>query len=238
MSVAAPMILPPPPPPPAATRRSRAAVLAVFAGALVGSVVLAVVLTLLSSGDTVVEATCVYPDPCGPPTQAAELVSLTSWESSLGYSFRYDGEMWTIAEQDDAGATLRFFDQEDATLHVRGVTGTTPQAELDAYLTDLRTRVPDLAEDGRAFRLVLGPAVGFRDGIGASYSGHVQSAQGPGPIVTMSVMAADVGGVTVLVSMEMTGESWIQVEDGAWPGEGAFQAADSVINTVRWASEA
>ena len=238
MSVPAPMVLPPPPLPPAATRRSRSTVLVVFAGALAGSVVLAVVLTLLSSGNTAVEETCVYPDPCGPPSQAVELVSLTSWDSALGFGFRYDAETWTIGEQDDRSATLRFFDRDDAALHVEGATGSTPQAVLDAYLADLRTRVPDLAEDGRAFRLVLGPAVGFHDGIGASYSGHVQSAQGPGPIVTLSAMAADVGGITVLVSVEMTGEQWIQMESGAWPGEGVFQAADSAINTVRWASEA
>jgi hypothetical protein len=53
----------------------------------------------------------------------------------------------------------------------------------------------------------------------------------------MSAMAAQVGDVTVLVSMEMTGEEWIQIEDGAWQGEQAFQQADSIINTVRWSSE-
>ena len=115
-----------------------------------------------------------------------------------------------------------------------GSTGTAPEAALEAYVGDLTARVPDLTEDGRAFRLVLGPHVGFRDGVGASYSGHVGTPQGPGPIVTMSAMAAQVGDVTVLVSMEMTGDHWIQFEHGAWPGEDAFSAADSVINTVRW----
>jgi hypothetical protein len=234
--VSAGVVLPPPPPAPQAARRSRATVLALFGGAIAGAIVLAMVLTLLNSADTSVEKTCVYPDPCGPPVTAAELVTLTSWESPLGFSFRYDASVWTVADQDDASATLAMVGADDAALRIAGASGTSPQAAIDGYLADVRSRVPDLAEDGRAFRLVLGPAVGYVNGVGASYSGHVQTPQGPGPIVTMSVMAADVGGVTVLASMGMVGEHWIQMDGGAWEGEGAFDAADSVINTVRWAA--
>jgi hypothetical protein len=235
MSAAA-VTLPPPPPPPAVARRSRSTVLALFAGALVGAIALAVILTMLNSSDTQVEDTCLYPDPCGPPTAAAELVSLTPWDSPLGFGFRYDTNVWTLGEQDDHSVTLRLADRDDAVLRVVGSTGTTPEAAIDAYVADLRTRVPDLAEDGRAFRLVLGAAVGYQDGAGASYSGHVQAPQGPGPIVTMSIMAGTVGNVTVVASMEMTGEQWIQLHDGTWDGESVFQVADSVINTVRWTS--
>jgi hypothetical protein len=232
-----PAALPPPPgPPPQPTRRSRTTVLALFAGAIAGSIVLALVLTLLSSSPDP-NASCVYPSPCGPPRQRAELVSLTPWESQLGYSLRYDAQFWTVAADEPTGLTLALLGRDDVALHVVGSTGTTPQAALDAYVADLTARVPDLTEDGRAFRLVLGPHVGFHDGVGASYSGHVGTPQGPGPIVTMSAMAASVGGVTVVVSMEMTGDHWIQVDQGHWPGEDAFSAADSVINTVRWGDE-
>ena len=233
MSVPAVVLPPPPGPPPQPTRRSRSTVLALFAGAIVGSILLALVLTLLSSPSEPKE-TCVYPSPCGPPRQRAELVALTAWESEVGYSLRYDAQGWTVSQQDGSSVTLALFGGDDAALHVVGSTGTTPEAALDAYVAELADRVPDLTEDGRAFRLVLGAHVGFQDGVGASYSGHVGTPQGPGPIVTMSAMAAQVGGVTVLVSMEMTGDHWIQVDHGAWPGENAFYAADSVINTVRW----
>ena len=218
-------------------RRSRTTILALFGGALVGSVALALILTLLASPPEEVAETCVYPDPCGPPRGTAELVSLTAWDSPLGYSFRYNADLWTLAEQDDAGVTLRLLGREDATLRIVGETGTTPEAALASYVDGIRGRVPDLTEDRRPFRLVLGPAVGFRDGAGASYAGHVGSAQGPGPVVTMSAMAAEVGGLTVLVSMEMTGEEWIRIQNGSWRGEHAFQEADSIINTVRWTSE-
>jgi hypothetical protein len=208
-------------------------VLALFGGALAGSVILALVLTLLSSPSEPQE-TCVYPSPCGPPRQRAELIALTSWRSELGFSLRYDGEAWTVPQQDGSSVTLALFGRDDAALHILGSADTTPQAALDAYVDGLASRVPDITEDGRAFRLVLGPHVGFTDGVGASYSGHVGTPQGPGPIVTMSAMAATVDGVTVVVSMEMTGEHWIQVDHGSWPGENVFAAADSVINTVRW----
>ena len=234
---ATPVVLPPPPPPPPQpTRRSRTTVLALFGGAIVGSIVLALALTLLSSSSEPQE-TCVYPSPCGPPAQRAELVALTAWQSELGYSIRYDAQAWTVAQQDAASVTLALFGREDAALHVVGSTGTTPGAALDAYIAELSARVPDLTEDGRAYRLVLGAHVGFHDGVGASYSGHVGTPQGPGPIVTMSAMAAQVGDLTVVVSMEMTGDHWIQVDHGAWPGENAFAAADSVINTIRWGPE-
>jgi len=210
-------------------------VLAVFAGAIAGSIVLAIVLTLLNSADTAVKETCSYPDPCGPPTRSAELVSLTPWESALGFGLRYDAGTWSIGAQDDGSVTLLLQGRDDAILRVVGSSGTTPQAAIDAYLSGLRSRVPDLAEDRRAFRLVLGPAVGYVDGVGASYAGHVQTPQGPGSIVTMSIMAAQTNGVTVVVSMEMTGEHWIQAaDDGSMPSDDVFQAADSVINTVRW----
>jgi hypothetical protein len=213
-------------------------VLAVFAGALAGAIALAVILTLIGSRHAEVENTCRYPDPCGPPTQSAELISLTPWDSPLGFGLRYDRNVWVAGgAQDDRTLTLLLQGRQDAVLRVVGSTGTTPQAALDGFVAELRAHVPDLAEDRRAFRLVLGPEVGYVDGVGASYSGHVQTPQGPGAIVTMSVMAAQQGNVTVVVGAVMLGEHWIQTgDDGSWPGEDVFQAADAVINSVRWSA--
>jgi hypothetical protein len=234
--VSAAVALPPPPAPPAVARRSRTTVLAVFVGALVGAMALAVLLTLLNSSHTGVENTCRYPDPCGPPTQSAELISQTPWDSPLGFGLRYDANVWRPGGlQDDHTITLLLGGRTDAVLRVQGSTGAEPQDALDAFVADLQAHVPDLAEDDRAFRLVLGPEVGYVDGVGASYSGHIQTAQGPGPIVTASIMAARQGDVTVVAGVVMIGQHWIQTnDDGSWDGEDVFQAADAVINTVRW----
>jgi hypothetical protein len=224
------------PPPPRQARIAGSSLIAIAVGVIVGVAVVATVVVLVRDpGEP--GPTCLYPEPCGPPGGPPGLVSLSSWESPGGFSFRYDASSWEIqAAPSGSGALMKLFGRGDAVLRSQGSSGTAPTEALDAHIDALRQFAPDLTEDARNFRRVLGPAVGYRDGVGASYAGTTDSPQGPGETVLVSAMAATRGGVTVVVSVTLLGDSWQEQTESGWLGEDAFNLADSVINTVEWSA--
>jgi hypothetical protein len=222
------------PPPPRKARIGRSSIIAAAVGVFVGVAVVATVIVLVRDPGTPAP-TCRPPESCGPPQGPPGLVSLSVWDSPLGYSFRYDAARWTVEPMSDGtGAVLKLFGREDAVLRVVGSEDATPEEALAALADSIRETAPDLAEDVRNFRRVLGPAVGYLDGVGASFAGTTDSPQGPGHPVLVSAMSARAAGVTVTVSVVMIGDRWQERIEGGWLGEQVFGLADSVINTVTW----
>ena len=184
---------PPPPPPPMPARRSgddHPRAIRRRAGGLDrprGDLDVAVVDRRRSRA-----ATCVYPEPARPAASEAAGSSAPRGESPLGYSFRYNAERWTVAEQDDARRdTPRLAGREDTTLRTEGSAGTTPET-ASRYVGGPRARVPDLTEDRRAFLLRSGPR--SATGTASARATRATSARRrTGTVVTMSAMASQVG---------------------------------------------
>ena len=186
----------------------------------------------------------VEPVPSGPATtpgppadQQVGIRAGVPWRSSeLGYEFEYNDEIWVIENEDGRGVEFRLDASIDASLIVEAVPATeaTAEALAEKRLSDIQSSVPDLAEDTRGRYAILGPGIGFLDGIGGSFAGSVTSSQGATTPVGVTLIAATDGRTTVVITLivadpdEPVGEQSVQrvVREGA---------GELIFKTFRWA---
>jgi hypothetical protein len=168
---------------------------------------------------------------CGrPPVLAAALVNATTWRSSaLGFSLQYSQDAWGVGGE---SATAVELDSKhgDLTLIVAGTTGANADlpAILDSRVSDLRGRTLGLVRDQDPRHVVLGPAIGYRPALGATYAGTIDLPQGPQAPITATLMAASDGRVAIAVTAATT-----EVQGGGRIP--LLATADSVLNTITWA---
>ncbi len=230
MSVSAPPMHPaspilPPPPGAAPTRLHPRMFLAIFVGVFVGIIVLVVLTVALQSPDP-------GPPPCppdlacgNPPTAGpSPLVSGTLWRGS-GVQVEYDDGLWTPAVSSSTELRLQIGDSVSLWIQVR--TDVSPRDALSVRLEDLRATISDLTRDTAPEHQILGPNVGYLDGVGAAYGGSIDSAQGAVDHVAVAALASSDGDLTVVVSA-------VAVDDVR---EAAFAVVDSILNTLRWPAE-
>ena len=179
------------------------------------------------------------PDPseaCGvPPVRPEGAPALrvgTTWESEdLDFSFDYDPDWWEVQEEGNRSALLVIPTSEgDVAFLIEGASAAdeSPEAMLAAMVEQLEDRVLGLEAEDDTDRQLLGePIVGYRDGVGGLYRGTLDTPQGPSVDVAIAVLAASDGEATIVVTV-------VSPEDIR---EGAFQLADSLLNTLRWPAE-
>jgi hypothetical protein len=200
-----------------------------FGGGIGGFVLLIIiviqVVRALAPGPKAPE--CPVGSPCGaPPTTPVTLAQEQLWTSSdLGFEFDFDPRLWTIDSQ-SATAVVLTSNEPGSPFFVwfaakRG-TEASPVDLRDQLAGALADKILGLQEDASA--PILGPAIGYLDGVGARYVGHVDSPQGPSTQVDVSIMAASDGTITTAVAVVTAHEA----------SEEAYGQADAVINTVLW----
>jgi hypothetical protein len=196
----------------------------VFLGAFIGLVVMAVVAVKLR--ESTPQALCTLEHPCGPPPGLPRLVDGTLWRSTdLGYELEYDPAEWTVEREDARGLTLR---SGSTSLRIDGERSTGAQALLGRRLDELRAQMPDLAANVPE-RTLLGPNVGYKDGVGGAYCGTPKGSTGSR--VDVIAMAATDGAVAAAVTVL----SDYCDKDAA--DSHALANADAVMNTFRWPTE-
>ncbi len=159
------------------------------------------------------------------------------WESSeLGYEFEYDDSIWVIRREDGRGVEFRLDADIDASLVVTAAPASEAGAEAlaDRRLESIQSSVPDLAVDDRGRYAILGPAIGYVDGIGGSFAGSVISPQGAATPIGVSLLAASDGRTTVVITL--------MVSDPDKPAGSESlqrivreQAGELIVKTFRWA---
>lgn len=159
------------------------------------------------------------------------------WESSeLGYEFEFDDSLWVIEREDGRGVEFRLDANIDASLVVTAAPATEAGAKAlaDRRLEDIQSSVPDLAVDDRGRYAILGPAIGYVDGIGGSFAGSVVSPQGAATPIGVSLLAASDGRTTVVITLIVSNP-----DEPA--GDESFQrvvreeAGELIVKTFRWA---
>ena len=233
MSVA----VPPAPPPPIYSRGEhhgrigRHRVLVIFVGVLVVGVVIA---TLLVKGNAPPAPQPVCPTlPCGkpptPPTStAAAFVPGTPFTSSkYGYRFDFDPRFWKITSRDASEVELAISGSVILTLQGHAPSEGTPEELMSARADDLPLNLVSLTQDATTADRVLGPAVGYRRGVGEVLTGALDTAQGPGAPVDVLVMAATDGRVTVVMTLVCLHS--VKAD--------AFALTDTLMNDFRFPSE-
>jgi hypothetical protein len=166
---------------------------------------------------------------CGrPPALAAPLVNETVWRSpALGWSLQYPASSWTVGGESGSAVALNST-HGDMTMVVTSARGADARALLDDRVGDLRSRTLGLQSDRDPTHDVLGPAVGYRDAVGATYAGTIDDPQGPQTPITAAFLAASEGGVTICVTVATT-----ELRPAARAA--LMGTADSVLNTIAWA---
>ena len=98
---------------------------------------------------------------------------------------------------------------------------------MKARADDLPLNLVSLAQDTTTADRVLGPAVGYRRGVGELLTGALDTAQGPGAPVDVLVMAATDDRVTVVMTLVCLHS--VKAD--------AFALTDTLMNDFRFPSE-
>jgi hypothetical protein len=167
-----------------------------------------------------------------PESNAAPFVGGSVWRSqTLGYSFEYDGNAWTLDKEDAAFSRLLLGPVE---LDIIGYPSST---SVDAALQDALQQVDSFvigrAPNTRPYDALLGPGIGYIRGKGAVFSGTFKNADGtPGDTAGITLMAATQGKATVVLI--------VLVDNPDSPyGSGTLQHAarslvDRIVKTFLW----
>jgi hypothetical protein len=175
--------------------------------------------------------------PATPTSDSPPVVSGTLYtDASLGYSFEYDPDVFTLAQNADGSAVFsgNFF---DAQVWVDAKPAETSVAkminsELDEVDRFFIARVPDTD----TYDALLGPSVGYVPGDGGVWSGTLVSRDGtplaPGGV---TIAAASDGRITVAVVI-IVGSPDIR-QAGDTQQHAVRQAADDLLKSFNWSAQ-
>lgn len=171
------------------------------------------------------------------PPAAAGAVGIragTPWRSSdLAYEFEFS-DWWAVDSSDGRSADLFFQGNGDAELIVAGVPASeaSAQAYADHWFGELQKWAPDIKADSRSKDEILGPSIGFVDGIGRTYAGSKTSPQGATSPIGISLLTASDGRTTVAVILVVWDPG--SAAHGTWQQHFVRGRAELSLKTFRW----
>jgi hypothetical protein len=227
----------PPPPHAAAVRFSRSTLIALFTGGLAGVVVLVVAAVLLREPPGPTGCTAIV---CPIPLTNAQRVGVR-WDSDLNLSTEYPDH---LPLRDSEARRLELGNSTfNVRLDVAPASEANPLQMLQHELDEVRGAIPTLDEDcveigGTQWenacpvhrdRLVLGPSVGYVDGIGGMWGGTSDN----GDQLEVVVLIAQRDDVTAAIVVTTT------VPFGGWGSDwqGYNIVADDISNSIIWPGE-
>jgi hypothetical protein len=161
----------------------------------------------------------------------------TPWISpDLGYQFEYS-DWWALdtSNTDSAEADLEYQGSSgDGLLIATAVPAAqaTPDAFADQWLATLKQWAPDLRADGSEKNKILGPEIGFVDGVGRTYAGSWSSPQSATTPVGVGLVTASDGRLTAAVIVvvwnpnKSVASKWLQYN--------IRSRAELSLKTFRW----
>jgi hypothetical protein len=171
--------------------------------------------------------------PCAAPPVVANVAfafpGYTLWQSSnFGYSLRYDPQDWSVGQSGASGVELDAADGFSVMLITAGSSSDiSPAAAIADEVSTLQGQLLGVSRDTRSAHQLLGPNVGLVPGPGAVYTGTIASPQGPQAPVSVAIVAASSGGLTVRATVVTPG-------DNSHDQQAVFQRADDVINSIQY----
>jgi hypothetical protein len=171
------------------------------------------------------------------PPGAIGIMAGTPWTNrQLGFEFEYT-DWWAVdtSTTDPREVDLQYQGTAgDGVLIVAGVPSSqsTPTAYADTWFSQLRDWAPDLKLDPTPRNAILGPEIGFIDGIGRTYAGSRSSAQAATTPVGISMVTSSDGKTTVAVILivwnpdKAVGTKWLQYA--------IRSRAEIVLKTFHW----
>ena len=208
--------------------RIAAAVLIVGAGAVVAFLV------ALAATPAGPQARCRRATQCGTPPSLPRAVTgllagYSGWQSTgLRYSLRYITGQWTIASQTADDVVLESSDGiSQIALHGAVAPPATPAGLIAARRSALSGVLLGLATDTSVDDQLLGTNVGLVPGPGAVYRATTNLPQAPDAPVSVAVMAARAGPVSVVATV-------ITPANNAGEQSTIFSEADDVLDSIQY----
>ncbi len=171
--------------------------------------------------------------PCGSPpilgVSQAVFPGYTDWRSpAYGYSLRFVSGQWKIANDSRTDVSLENGDGiSTISFHAAPATRATPSELIDQTLTALRGQTLGLVSDTDPGDTLLGTGVGLRPGPGSAYSATTTTPQGPNTPVSIALMGATDGRLSIVVSVTASAND----PDSR---QRVYEQADDIVNSVRW----
>jgi hypothetical protein len=175
--------------------------------------------------------------PAALPPSTIGIRAGTPWiNSALGFQFEYT-DWWKVdtSNTDTSEVDLAYQGTSGDGLLIVSAVPTTdagPQEFSDRWFGILRDWAPDLAADESEKNAILGPSIGFINGIGRTYAGSRSSAQSATTPVGISVVVASDGHTTVAVVLIVWNPD--KPVGGKWLQYNIRSRAEIVLKTFRW----
>ena len=163
------------------------------------------------------------------PRPASAFTGYQSWHSpALGYSLRFTAADWTIASDTSTEVVLQARDGLGLlTVDAARGAAITPAALIGRQRSSLQGQLLGLVLDTNQADQLLGAGVGLAAGPGSVYTATIASPQGPEAPVSVAIMAAGEGNLTISAVVVAPAENLDQKGT-------VFARADDVINSIRW----
>lgn len=155
---------------------------------------------------------CPPPKLCPGPRPVIPISTLRTWTStSRGVSLQYPGAVFAVQQQDQTTLRLRVRASRpsgvDASVWIslHPASDGAPEALLRQRQADLATSILGLTEDQDPETTIPPPRLGDVSGVGGSFRGTADTAQGPTDPVVAILAAASDGRTTAVVVYEIRG---------------------------------
>ncbi len=163
-------------------------------------------------------------------------------DETLGFALEYDPEIWSVASQ-DAGFLVLSALGGNVALIFEGTTADrlTPQQLLDGRSRLMADRLLGFTDDTDPARRLLGdPILGYRDAMARLAGGTIDSGQGPTVDMTVATVVGTDGTIVVAATVVTPVELTIQRGDEQVTlpiREAGLGFADSVVNSFTWPAD-
>lgn len=179
------------------------------------------------------KAVCPTSAPCAaPPRLSQPLEHDAIWHSSqYGFSVLYPSGLLSAAQQSPSHLTLEIPTLNDNSsgvifIDATPASGGSSAQAIASQISSLNGLGQVGADDNPADEL-LGAGIGYRAGVGQTFTGYETAPQGVGQPLTLASQAASDGRVIITVTV-------VGPANHVGPMSGAYALADEVINGIQW----
>jgi hypothetical protein len=177
------------------------------------------------------------PSPGAGASAAPLIIGTIEPNAELGYAVVYADTWWTVDDASPRDIRLKISWREygDPVLWIHAAPSAemTPAQLMAEQRDQLGANVVGLVADTRPQNVIQDPEIGYQRGIGGTYTGTANSAQGVGEPVLMFFEAATNGRLSVSAVLVLEGDFTLDYGRGSH-SNGFRTQVDKVLNSFAW----
>ena len=177
------------------------------------------------------------PSPGTGASAAPLIIGTIESNAELGYAVVYADSWWTVDDAAPRDIRLKIawpaYGDPVLWIHAAPSAEMTPAQLMAEQRDQLGANVVGLVADTRPQNVIQDPEIGYQRGIGSTYTGTANSAQGVGKPVLMFFEAATNGRLSVSAVLVLEGDFTLDYGRGSH-SNGFRTQADKVLNSFAW----